>query len=297
MRTCLRCGNELPNGSHKNRKRCRKCAHAHMLERARARAEESRHSRKSDPDAVRYWREYQCDWAKRRRSTSDGMARMRAADCKWRHENKSGFLVSKAKRRALDLGLPFDLTPADVVVPETCPVLGIRLVNDNTKTSDDSPTLDRFLPSVGYIRGNVCVVSYRANVLKSDATLEEHESVLRYQTVQSKPTSTIQDIGRQMEMVRAARKRARKAGLPCSIAAVDIVIPAVCPILGIRLRFNVGKRENNSPSLDRIDPNLGYIPENIAVISYRANRIKSNGTPEERAKIVAWMREQLAEAA
>jgi hypothetical protein len=84
-------------------------------------------------------------------------------------------------------------------------------------------------------------------------------------------------------MVLAAHARARKAGVPCTIIHSDIVIPSHCPVLGLPLYRQLGKQGGgpNSPSLDRITPELGYIPGNIIVISSRANRIKSDATPEE----------------
>jgi hypothetical protein len=91
-------------------------------------------------------------------------------------------------------------------------------------------------------------------------------------------------------MMYEARKRARKFGLECTITPKDIVVPEFCPILGLKLeRGKVDKNRDNTPSLDRIVPEIGYIPSNIAVMSYRANRIKNNGTAEEHRLIADWM--------
>lgn len=70
-----------------------------------------------------------------------------------------------------------------------------------------------------------------------------------------------------------ARKRANSRGIEFAITRADIIIPEVCPVLGISLTIG-GKRSPNSPSLDRIDPAGGYVPGNIRVISDRANRLK-----------------------
>lgn len=72
-----------------------------------------------------------------------------------------------------------------------------------------------------------------------------------------------------------ARKRAQSRGLDFNITRENIIIPDVCPALGIALILG-SKRGPGSPSLDRIDPSLGYIVGNIRVISDRANRLKSN---------------------
>ena len=72
--------------------------------------------------------------------------------------------------------MEFNIEPSDVVVPDVCPVLGINLVRSQRKRGhklDSSPSLDRIRNDKGYIKGNVVVVSFRANRLKSDASADE----------------------------------------------------------------------------------------------------------------------------
>ena len=96
-------------------------------------------------------------------------------------------------------------------------------------------------------------------------------------------------------MLESARCRAKKRGLDFNLTIEDVVIPAVCPILGIEIKRKDGRGGREfSPSLDRIIPSLGYIKGNTAVISYRANRIKNDGTAEEHEKIAAWIRAHAA---
>ncbi len=90
--------------------------------------------------------------------------------------------VRRAKRRAKALGLPFDLDHETIYQPEFCPVLGIRL---NYKGGDghpvaNTPSLDRLHPDLGYTKANVRVISFRANTIKNDATIEDIEKVLAY---------------------------------------------------------------------------------------------------------------------
>jgi len=84
-------------------------------------------------------------------------------------------------------------------------------------------------------------------------------------------------------MLHRAKKRAKLKGLSFLITLVDIEpIPDVCPVLGLALNWDrAGLPAGDSPSLDRIDNNLGYIPGNVMVISNRANMIKSDATAEE----------------
>lgn len=83
-----------------------------------------------------------------------------------------------ARKRALALGLPFDIEPDDLLVPEVCPVLGILLTLDGPR--DTRPSLDRIIPERGYVKGNVAVISFRANRIKSDANADELRRVLAY---------------------------------------------------------------------------------------------------------------------
>lgn len=89
------------------------------------------------------------------------------------------FIFNAAKTRAKAKGIAFDLELADISIPKKCPVLGIDLAIQE-KQSDSSPTLDRFDNSRGYVKGNVFVISWRANSLKSNATADELEKILRY---------------------------------------------------------------------------------------------------------------------
>ena len=84
-------------------------------------------------------------------------------------------LLKSARHRAKQKGVPFDLELEDIVVPEFCPLLNIRLEVGNGRPIPASPTLDRIKPELGYVKGNVIVISHRANCIKSDATLDEIE--------------------------------------------------------------------------------------------------------------------------
>lgn len=78
-----------------------------------------------------------------------------------------------------------------------------------------------------------------------------------------------------------ARNRAAKQGLPFTIEESDIHIPDVCPITGVLFSFTNSKTDDYSPTLDKIDNTKGYTPDNIIVVSHKANRFKNNLTFEE----------------
>ncbi len=86
-------------------------------------------------------------------------------------------------------------------------------------------------------------------------------------------------------MLRTARQRAKKRGVPFELVVADINVPSHCPVLGFQLILSSGKVAYNSATLDRIKPALGYVRGNVIVISMLANQIKSSATPEQIMKV------------
>jgi hypothetical protein len=85
-----------------------------------------------------------------------------------------------------------------------------------------------------------------------------------------------------VQMLKSARKRAAKKGRDFTVTTRDLPpIPKTCPVFGIPLFFTTGRVTGNTPSIDRINNRLGYIPGNVRVISFRANTLKSYTTDEE----------------
>lgn len=89
----------------------------------------------------------------------------------------------------------------------------------------------------------------------------------------------------RLQMFISAKSRAKQNNLAFNIQLEDIIIPEYCPLLDIRLERKPygqgGSFQANSPSLDKIIPELGYIKNNIMVISMKANAMKYNATIEE----------------
>lgn len=94
-------------------------------------------------------------------------------------------------------------------------------------------------------------------------------------------------------LLRKALNRAQQDGKEVSIVESDINIPEICPVLKTPFSFEGGV--NNSPSLDRFDCSKGYVKDNIEVISWRANKLKSDGTLEEFRSLVEWMEKRKEE--
>jgi hypothetical protein len=90
-------------------------------------------------------------------------------------------------------------------------------------------------------------------------------------------------------------RRSREQGIPCDLALDDVRLmlqrTKVCPVFGIPLVHNFGGKgfAPDSPSIDRIHPRRGYVRGNVAVISYRANRLKGDATCAELQAVLDWM--------
>jgi len=98
----------------------------------------------------------------------------------WRVNHKAQTIYYSAQRRARKKGVPFEIEISDIVIPEYCPVLGIKLEVASGYAQDNSPSLDRIIPALGYVKGNILVISYKANTIKSNATVDELRKVAAF---------------------------------------------------------------------------------------------------------------------
>lgn len=97
----------------------------------------------------------------------------------WDEQNPVKAMLQRARRRAKNIGVEFGLVESDVHIPKLCPVLGIELVR-RSDDCDVAPSLDRANNSLGYVPGNVVVVSFKANRIKSNATINELRKVVEF---------------------------------------------------------------------------------------------------------------------
>jgi hypothetical protein len=86
----------------------------------------------------------------------------------------------RAKRSQLDYSLDFEYVLD--LAPDVCPVFKTDLLwgLSRVKNSNFSPSMDRIDPTQGYVKGNVQIISQRANLLKNNASLEEHEQLINW---------------------------------------------------------------------------------------------------------------------
>ncbi|PPD55712.1 MAG: hypothetical protein CTY12_00200 [Methylotenera sp.] len=65
----------------------------------------------------------------------------------------------------------------------------------------------------------------------------------------------------------------------------------VCPILDVQLVIgNTHKTKNTTPSIDRVNNNVGYIDNNIQIISWKANYLKRDATIVELNQIINYIK-------
>lgn len=89
-----------------------------------------------------------------------------------------------AKRRAEKKGIDFNITPEDIIIPEKCPLLEVPFIYGTENNYDYTPSLDRIDNTKGYIKGNIQVISMKANSMKNSASFDELltfcKNILRY---------------------------------------------------------------------------------------------------------------------
>ena len=96
-------------------------------------------------------------------------------------------------------------------------------------------------------------------------------------------------------LINVSKQRAVLKGREHTITVFDLKTlwphDGKCPVFGFELQFNTGGFRETSPSIDRIDSSKGYTLDNIQIISWKANRLKSNATVEELEAVVFFMKQ------
>lgn len=112
-------------------------------------------------------------WRKEYRNKSEVKEKRCGYQKKWRSKNLDWDLWHKAKIRSKKLGLAFNLEKSDIIIPKYCPVLNIKLEITEKTIGDNSATIDRINPEIGYVKGNIIVMSAKANRMKNNASVDE----------------------------------------------------------------------------------------------------------------------------
>jgi len=223
-------------------------------------------------------------------------------------------LLNSARKRAKRYGLAFniDLDYIDSiwVKDDICPIMMVKMSVGRGFDKECSFSLDRKIPKLGYIKGNIVVICFKANRVKSDLLKPDIETILKniefvqtqhdiddttMRTIIDKRKEAITRLGachnirykkcaiKNMEksLYDRAKKRAIKNNIEFDLD-VDYIksiwaLDNKCPYLGTDFNSS-GLDYKTSPSIDRIDPTKGYIKGNIQIVSSRFNTAKNNIT-------------------
>lgn len=86
-------------------------------------------------------------------------------------ENLEKMMLKRTKYKCEIEDIPFNLELSDIIIPEYCPILEVKMI-PYTYTA---ASIDRIVPELGYTKGNIWIISRKANVMKNDANLKELE--------------------------------------------------------------------------------------------------------------------------
>lgn len=89
-------------------------------------------------------------------------------------------LLTGAKKRAKDKNMDFNIDKEDINIPDRCPILDLPFEYNTGTVGPMSPSLDRIDSTLGYIKGNVKVISHRANTIKNNLALEDLVALGKY---------------------------------------------------------------------------------------------------------------------
>ena len=109
----------------------------------------------------------------RSRLTCEERAVMASKNREWYEKTIKQRILYRAKERSKETGCPFNITEEDIILPELCPLLEIPFVYGSSKSKWYTYSLDKIEPHKGYVKGNIQVITYLANTMKSSASKEE----------------------------------------------------------------------------------------------------------------------------
>lgn len=147
---------------------------------------------------------------------------------------------------------------------------------------------------------NICrssVVKYKTNQAQIDIFKEKQK---KYWDSNRKHLYQKQRQWRQRHpkklMLNVIISRAKKKGLDCNLTIEDLLDNQICPVFKTKLMYNRDEKDHKlKASVDRIDNTKGYTKDNIAIISRRANTLKSNGSLKEFKRLVDYIETSLKE--
>lgn len=181
-KVCSECGVEklttdftFRKDNQKYRNECKECRCAREHEIFLENPTTAREKRQN-----RYWNNREIELDRNKKSREKHKEKWNNTRKEKHRANPLKNILLCAKRRARQKKLDFNITENDLFIPNECPVLGIPLFVSEKRPTDNSPTIDRIDNEKGYIKGNVLIVSYKANTIKNSASIDEMEKVYSF---------------------------------------------------------------------------------------------------------------------
>ena len=188
-----------------------------------------------------------------------------------------------------------------------CPICNIKLSYNtfNIINRSNTPSLDKLIPELGYIKTNVNIVCFECNSKKSNISLARLAKIINWMK-QVKKLNTLNDIidefkgdGTSYKKLYAKasyiRKRSRKIDITNYLTTLRILNMMLktkkCPICDIRFHHKDNSNYNlHRMSVDKFIPSKGYVKGNISIICKRCNLYKNNFTLDEIIRLYRWMK-------
>ena len=207
----------------------------------------------------------------------------------YREKNKEFFLFKKAQERAKKRNENFLLKIKDIIIPEICPLLNIKMQINENNVKYNSFSLDKINPKGIYEKNNIWIICYKANRSKNNSTIEEYKKIVNnLEAIINKNIIIGGGLPNKkiiFNSFKGAKHRSNenKLNFNLTIDYLKSIYPKnnICPLLEIEINSYNKNAKWNSASLDRIIPELGYVKGNVVFVSRRANIIKNNLTLEE----------------
>ena len=211
----------------------------------------------------------------------------------YRLNNELKCILQDTKTRAKKINVENNLTLEYLmsIDRDYCPYFNFPFIKGGGfKERNFAKSIDRIDSSLGYILGNVEFISFRANFIKRDSTIDEQEKIvcwLEKNKIICSKLSIIEksyDLNRLKQFFILKEKNSKKRGHQFEINFDYFlsILPedGLCPIFSSKFVFS-SKSIDEQLTIDRIDSTKGYIIGNVAAISRRANILKNNATLEE----------------
>ena len=147
--------------------------------------------------------------------------------------------------------------------------------------------IDLTIKEVGSFTGNCYVSNYKNKIYKCNTCFVKYANSKKTKWRKEKTVGSPKHLG---DLVEGARERARKNNLPFNLKVKDLrkIITTHCPVFNFKFKINkknINNNWENSPTLDRVIPEKGYVKNNIIIVSMLANTIKSNANPNQILKV------------